>query len=71
MFTFEIFFFSFQDQIAIMKNFQRYYSCVSGEDMASAAAAIDDLASLIQEIGVNTLQQELGIDVYSVFDLEK
>ena len=39
--------------------------------MASAAAAIDDLASLIQEIGVNTLQQELGIDVYSVFDLEK
>ena len=53
-----------------MKNFQGYYSCVPGEDMDSAAAAMDDLAGLIQEVGVDTLQRELGIVVYSVFDLE-
>ena len=56
-------------QMAIMKDFQGFYTCSPGEDMNTAASALDDLASLIQEIGVDTLQQELGVDVYSIFDL--
>ena len=57
-----------QAQLAIMKEFPAYYTCSPGDDMNTAASAMDDLAGLIQEIGVDTLQQELGIDVYSVFD---
>ena len=36
--------------------------------MNTAAAALDDLAGVIQDVGMDTLQKELGIDVYSVFD---
>ena len=57
-----------QRQIGAIGSFQDPFSCPPG-DMNSAAAALDDLASLIQEIGVDTLQQELGVDVYSIFDL--
>ena len=51
-----------------MRDFQGYYTCSPGEDMNSAAAAMEDLASVIQDVGMDTLQQELGINIYSVFD---
>ena len=36
--------------------------------MNTAAAAMEDLSYLIQDIGMDNLQQELGINLYSVFD---
>ena len=56
-----------QRQIGAIGSFQDPFSCPPG-DMNSAAAALDDLATLIQEIGIDVLQQELGINLYSVFD---
>ena len=58
----------FQAQIGMMKDFQGYYVCSPGQDMNSAAAAMEDLASVIEDVGMETLQQELGIEVNSVFD---
>ena len=51
-----------------MKDFQGYYTCAPGEDMNTAADAMEDLAGVIQDVGMDTLQKELGLDVYSVFD---
>lgn len=55
-------------QLGILKDFQGYYTCSPGENMNSAAAAMEDLSYLIQDIGLDNLQQELGVNLYSVFD---
>jgi len=59
-------------QLGIMRDFQGYFTCSQGAtpNMDTAAAAMEDLASLIEEIGINNLQKELGIDMYSVFDFK-
>ena len=50
-----------------MKDFQGYYMCSTG-DLNSAAASLEDLASLINDVGIGTLQRELGIEMNFVFD---
>ena len=54
-----------------MKDIQGYYICSPGEDMNTAAAAMEDLASVIQDVGIDTLERELGLNVKSVFDFSE
>ena len=47
-----------------MKNLKfGYNSCTGKQDLASAADNMDDLANLIEDIGMNNLKKQLGIDM--------
>ena len=40
-----------------------YNSCAENQGLASAADNMDDLANIIQEIGIDKLKKDLGINI--------
>ena len=63
----EIFLFCFlfpflQTQIQNMKDLNTGIDC-SVRDFNSAAATMDDLADIIQDVGINNLKNQLGLDM--------
>ena len=45
-----------------------YNSCTGKQDLASAADNMDDLANIIEEVGMENLRKQLGINV--LFDFQ-
>ena len=63
----EIFSFCFlfpfpKTQIQNLKDLNTGIDCSVG-DFNSAAATMDDLANIIQDVGINTLKNQLGLDM--------
>ena len=63
----EIFLFCFlfpflQTQIQNMKDLNTGFDC-SVSDFKSAAAAMDDLADIIKDVGIDELKKQLGADI--------
>ena len=63
----EIFSFCFlfpflQTQIQNMKDLNTGIDCSVG-DFNSAAGILDDLANIIQDVGINELKNQLGVDI--------
>lgn len=44
--------------------------CSSEVDLIVAADTMEDLANIVEETGLETLQEQLGIDLSFVFSLE-
>ena len=58
-----------QGQIQTMKDLDLgYNSCTEKQDLASAADNMDDLANIIEEVGMENLRKQLGINV--LFDFQ-
>ena len=50
-----------------MRDIQGYLPCAGG-DLNTAASSMEDLAGLIEEVGIDALQKELGIDMSFVLN---
>ena len=46
-----------------------YNSCAENQDLASAADNMDDLANIIQDIGMDNFKEQLGINMDFNFEL--
>ena len=46
-----------------------YNSCAENQDLASAADNMDDLANIIQDIGMDNFKEQLGIKMDFDFEL--
>ena len=58
-----------QGQIQTMKDLDLgYNSCTGKQDLASAADNMDDLANIIEEVGMENMRKQLGINV--LFDFQ-
>ena len=57
-----VFYFLSQTQIQNMKDLNMGFDCSAG-DFKSAAATMDDLANIIQDVGIDNLKNQLGIDL--------
>ena len=42
--------------------------CTRPGDFSAATATLDDLATIIEDVGIENLQRQLGIDLYFVFN---
>ena len=62
MFLFCFLFSLSQTQIQNMKDLNTGLDCSAG-DFKSAAATMDDLANIIQDVGIDNLKNQLGIDL--------
>ena len=57
-----VFYFLSQTQIQNTKDLNMGFDCSAG-DFKSAAATMDDLANIIQDVGIDNLKNQLGIDL--------
>ena len=57
----------FQRMVRNMRNLTGQAGCQAG-DLNTAASSMEDLAGLIEEVGIDALQKELGIDMSFVLN---